>query len=108
LPTQVLQTGAEYGPLGPVLLLVIAFEFARLALRLRRTGRGPQAAGLGAALIVSAVTMVVVSIKDGIWEQQTVSVWFWVLGGLVTAALHRSAGGDKLAPVAETAAPEHA
>jgi hypothetical protein len=91
LPTQVLQTGAEYGPLGPILLLIIALEFFVMARRLRRAGRGPEAAGLGAALIVSVLTMILLSIKDGIWEQQVVAMWLWLLGGLVFARLHRTA-----------------
>jgi hypothetical protein len=95
LPTQVLQTGAEYGPFGPLLLLIIAFEFFLLAHRLRRTRRSPQAMALGAALVVSAVTMVVLSIKDGIWEQQTVSMWMWILGGLVYAYFRRTSAAGR-------------
>jgi hypothetical protein len=97
LPTQVLQTGAEYGPLGPLLLWAIAAEFYLLARRLRRAGSDPLSAALGAALVVQSVIMVVLSIKDGIWEQQTVAMWLWVLGGLVFIQLRRPS---------ETAAPK--
>ena len=101
LPTQLLQTGAEYGPLGPVLLGIIAFEFYRLARKLRRRARNPLDAGLGAALVISAIVMVVLSIKDGIWEQQTTSMWFWMMGGLVFVSLRRAT--REAAPAAATA-----
>ncbi|MEP7356173.1 MAG: hypothetical protein ABI847_02910 [Anaerolineales bacterium] len=95
LPTQVLQTGAEYGPLGPLLLALIAFEFYRLARKLRRKDRSPLALGLGAALSVSAIVMIVLMIKDGIWEQQMVSMWMWILGGVVWVCLWRSTAASR-------------
>jgi hypothetical protein len=95
LPTQLLQTGAEYGPLGPVLLVIIAFEFYGLARKLRRKERQPLALGLGAALAIAAIVMTVLMIKDGIWEQQMVSMWMWILGGLVVVQLQRSTSNGR-------------
>jgi hypothetical protein len=94
----VLETGAEYGPLGPLLLFIIAAEFFFRARRLRRVSRAPLERALGAALMVEAITMIVVSFKDGIWEQQMVSMWLWILGGFVVVSLSRLAPASQPAP----------
>lgn len=89
VPTQVLQTGIEYGPLGVFLLFGIAIEFYLLARKARRLRRDPFLTALGAALTVQVLVMVLVSFKDGIWEQQAVAMWLWLLGGIVFVELRK-------------------
>lgn len=87
LPTQILQTGVEYGPFGVILLMVIICEFFLLSRRARRVFDDPLLKPLGAALLVQTVVMFLVSFKDSVWEQQMVAFWMWLLGGFVMALL---------------------
>jgi hypothetical protein len=87
LPTQILQTSVEYGPLGVILLMIMVYEFFLLGRRARRAFDDSLLKPLGAALLVQAVVMFLVSFKDSVWEQQMVAVWMWLLGGFVMALL---------------------
>jgi hypothetical protein len=82
LPTQVLQTTIEYGPFGILLLFIINSEFFHMARVLFKKKSNSIISALGSALIVQTITMFILSFKDGVWEQQVISMWLWLLGGL--------------------------
>ncbi len=75
----------DVGIIGTIALLVVLFILARLAVRIYRRSQDHELRLVALAFVIGFVGLVVGAMGDNVFSQPSVTVYFWIMAGLIMA-----------------------
>jgi O-antigen ligase len=75
----------DVGIVGTVALLAVLFILARLAMRIYRHSKDHELRLVALAFLIGFIGLVVGALGDNVFSQPSVTVYFWIMAGLVMA-----------------------
>jgi O-antigen ligase len=75
----------DVGVVGTIALIIVLFILARLALRIYRHSQDHDLRLVALAFLIGFIGLVVGALGDNVFSQPSVTVYFWIMAGLVMA-----------------------